>query len=641
MATIIDSSDDIQIYNDDKNFRVFAGPGAGKTYFVINNIKEIIKNSSKLKLDNNRRICCITYTNVAADEIRRRLGNFNSYVHVSTIHSFLHEFVIKDNQLQLKLLIKEICDIEVPKRVQFYPRQEGFGLLAKLELTQLLEKIRDYGVNIKVDEKTNKKIFEDAVLNIKSLENYDDKLKQIKLKQSDNFSNEALLKIKKAIWSLDGVLDFDEILYFSLLLIKNYRQIIYSIRYLFPYFLIDEYQDTVKIQNEIFHVMGQSSSVSIGVIGDAAQSIYGFADANYRDFLNFNLICKNFNTYVINNNRRSNQNIVHFLNHMRIDDANLQEQLCVTNEGKEKVHFLLCAKDPSMILPQLPEDTIVLCRRWTDAFIYINGLTSEQKQKVQQIHAFSTYAAGRNLFEDFENGKLKWVAQIKFIVDINKAIEAHDFSSILNECSKIFDINGIIKPNKNQVLKLKQLKSFVEKMKKLESQENYFDMIKYINLEAENCGLTILNTFEIMGEDDPLYEELYFYLNELKYNTLKKMVEEIFVKEGKYVTIHKTKGKEYNSVLVSLETAYYDNSQQIIQAMATPHIFVDEKNQNEWKWGEFQRIAYVAFSRAKNNLYIHVKNNMKAFAPVESALAKYMIENNINEKFYDIIDLNN
>ena len=73
----ITSQDDLKIYNDDNNFRIFAGPGAGKTHLVIENIKLIIKNSKKLKFNNQRKILCITYTNAAVDEIIRRFGSFS------------------------------------------------------------------------------------------------------------------------------------------------------------------------------------------------------------------------------------------------------------------------------------------------------------------------------------------------------------------------------------------------------------------------------------------------------------------------------------------------------------------------------------------------------------------------------------
>ena len=95
MVESITSDQLIKVYEDKFNFKVYAGPGAGKTYFLVQNIKDIIEHSKKLKNDPSRKILCITYTNAAVDEIKQRLGEYNKYVSVSTIHAFLYEYVKK------------------------------------------------------------------------------------------------------------------------------------------------------------------------------------------------------------------------------------------------------------------------------------------------------------------------------------------------------------------------------------------------------------------------------------------------------------------------------------------------------------------------------------------------------------------
>ena len=86
----IKSDDLIPIEN---NFKVCAGPGAGKTYWLINHIKNILCNSKRLQ--KNRKIACITYTNVAVKTINERLGSYSKQVEVSTIHSFLYFNLLK------------------------------------------------------------------------------------------------------------------------------------------------------------------------------------------------------------------------------------------------------------------------------------------------------------------------------------------------------------------------------------------------------------------------------------------------------------------------------------------------------------------------------------------------------------------
>jgi DNA helicase II / ATP-dependent DNA helicase PcrA len=77
----------------ESHFKVSAGPGAGKTYWLVNHIKNVLHNSDKLF--RTRKIACITYTNIAVETILYRLGTSAEQVEVSTIHSFLYKHLVK------------------------------------------------------------------------------------------------------------------------------------------------------------------------------------------------------------------------------------------------------------------------------------------------------------------------------------------------------------------------------------------------------------------------------------------------------------------------------------------------------------------------------------------------------------------
>ena len=90
----INSLPDVSELKDiDTNFRVFAGPGAGKTTWLIDHLRNILKTSCKLH--KTRKIACITYTNVAAEEVMNRLLCDKSRFDISTIHSFLYRNIVK------------------------------------------------------------------------------------------------------------------------------------------------------------------------------------------------------------------------------------------------------------------------------------------------------------------------------------------------------------------------------------------------------------------------------------------------------------------------------------------------------------------------------------------------------------------
>ena len=90
----INSLPDISELTDiDTNFRVFAGPGAGKTTWLIQHLINILKTSCRLH--KTRKIACITYTNVAAEEVLSKLKCDKCRLDISTIHSFLYRNIVK------------------------------------------------------------------------------------------------------------------------------------------------------------------------------------------------------------------------------------------------------------------------------------------------------------------------------------------------------------------------------------------------------------------------------------------------------------------------------------------------------------------------------------------------------------------
>ena len=80
---------------------ILAGAGSGKTYALIQTLRYLIENKGEELLKNKQKIICITYTNVAKNEIIKRI-EYNELVNVFTIHEFLWQS-IKQFQKQLKI----------------------------------------------------------------------------------------------------------------------------------------------------------------------------------------------------------------------------------------------------------------------------------------------------------------------------------------------------------------------------------------------------------------------------------------------------------------------------------------------------------------------------------------------------------
>ena len=280
----------------------------------------------------------------------------------------------------------------------------------------------------------------------------------------------------------------------------------------------------------------------------------------------------------------------------------------------------------------------VLCRRWADAFEYITNIENDQRILLKQIHDFYRYQVDTDLTKEFDVSKIDWIKNVKIVISIYKAINIGNFAGILNELSKIFDID-LLKLNKRTNGKeLKEIIKFIDMFKTFNSSDIYFDIINKINNFMDNTSLKIFEKLPIVYEGDEMYNyNFHPMLYNLNINTMLVMNDEVFTENSKYVTIHKTKGKEYDSVLVNLVPIYEEKKLGgILKVLENPIIF-DEKNDAAT---EFVRIAYVAFSRAKNNLYIHLKNTKKEIESMINNLNEYCFKNNINEKIYEIIDLN-
>lgn len=97
-------------------FLLEAGAGSGKTWTLIESLKYLLNKESKDFLSNNKRIVCITYTNVAKDEILERIDN-DPLVIGSTIHEFLWD-VIKNFQKELKQEVLLLNEQDVSKKIE-------------------------------------------------------------------------------------------------------------------------------------------------------------------------------------------------------------------------------------------------------------------------------------------------------------------------------------------------------------------------------------------------------------------------------------------------------------------------------------------------------------------------------------------
>lgn len=206
-----------------QSYVVEAGAGAGKTYALIQTLRHIIQVQGEVLQGKKQKIICITYTNVAKNEIIKRI-EYNDLVSVFTIHEFLWK-TIKPYQKQLKI---ELCKLNEQRLAIDVGKGKESKYLANLsERAQGIESV---------------------------------------------FYNDSSFRDFEK-----GELHHDDVIDLSKMVFENNKLISSIISQKYPYILIDEYQDssedttTLLVDYLLDRNIGQ---IVLGFYGDSHQKIY-------------------------------------------------------------------------------------------------------------------------------------------------------------------------------------------------------------------------------------------------------------------------------------------------------------------------------------------------------------------------------
>ena len=142
-----------------------------------------------------------------------------------------------------------------------------------------------------------------------------------------------------------GAMDFDDLLLKTNELLNIHPQVLAKYQDRFRYILVDEYQDTNHSQYLIVRALSDKFQ-NICVVGDDAQSIYGFRGANINNILNFQKDYQDVKLYRLEQNYRSTKNIVNAANSIISHNKNKIEKVVWTgNEEGSKIKVQRCITD--------------------------------------------------------------------------------------------------------------------------------------------------------------------------------------------------------------------------------------------------------------------------------------------------------
>lgn len=273
-------------------YNVSSGAGTGKTTVVAHRIANMIKN---LKIPSEQ-ILAITYTNTAADEMKKRIElicgkGVNS--HISTIHVFAKTIIdryLPDGQ-SLMWGVTDLCQkaLEVSTKLDRFNAMNVMRCIGEIEggrreLSDFTEEIQEYYKKYTSFLKKIKRISFDGALNI-----------------------------------LNELLDDEKILN--------------DVRNTYKYIVVDEFQDINRVQFEIIKKLTGEDG-NLFVVGDMNQSIYGFNGSELEIMANFTEHFPESEVIDVNENYRSGENIIEVANTLLENSEIKSEPL---NANKEKL----------------------------------------------------------------------------------------------------------------------------------------------------------------------------------------------------------------------------------------------------------------------------------------------------------------
>lgn len=658
--------------DDFKSFRFNAGAGAGKTYALIETLKYVSVNKIA-STKSPQKVACITYTNVAVNEIKSRLGN-SEIVHVSTIHERLWE-IIKRAQPQLLICHREKIVEVIDKIKQDLSASDKAKFFNDLDESQK-QCFIDFSRNTKnlfyQSKSLSAKSFGNAYKNNTEIDNPDFLDKCLKNVKNFQYVVGVLYKkerleecLKRIDTGKEKRVDYeskvnadrlyymkfshDTLLEYGLKLIETYPTLCRIIIDSYPYFFIDEYQDThINVVNFVrvlhYYAIKNNKDWMVGYFGDIAQSIYDdgvgkkIVDVHDR-LINVDKIF----------NRRSHQQIINVANKIRNDEIVQKPIFDERNSGSVK--FFYNSSDDKLDIAK----NFLL--EYRNDLIKENEKSSDHNDNVCKIHclvltnklmaSFNGFGDVYDLFSKstiyHENLNTQVLSQqleklhptvlsiyrfVKLYQDIQKSRVS--YYNIFGASSKNMAFSKaslvIRELENNKVITFKDwVELIINRLDNSDAKEELVKaLVNRVNYEqdkaAVNDGLKSIllkSIYTLMNDDseseDKAKEKVDSVLA-LPVTSLiswANFIDGIETDDFSYHTYHGAKGEEYKNVAIILEHSFgrmnkdkFKNYFKVLQESADgiDKLFSDSKKKEEHI--NTQNLLYVACSRAIKNLRV-------------------------------------
>ena len=318
----LNDSQKLPTIHKDGPVMVIAGAGSGKTRVLTYRIAYLME----MGVDPFS-ILALTFTNKAAREMKERIASIVGHseaksLWMGTFHSIF-----------ARILRTEAECLGYTSNFSIYDTQDSERLISsiikELKLDKDLYKYKS--IRNRISSLKNNLVTVKAYFNNPELIQFD------KESRKPMFGKIYQTYVERCFKA--SAMDFDDLLLKTNELLNKYPTVLAKYQQRFKYIHVDEYQDTNHSQYLIVKSLADKFE-NICVVGDDAQSIYGFRGANIENILSFQKDYPSASVYRLEQNYRSTQNIVNAANSVIKNNLNkLEKEVWTENEIGEKIEI--------------------------------------------------------------------------------------------------------------------------------------------------------------------------------------------------------------------------------------------------------------------------------------------------------------
>ncbi|MEM4271187.1 MAG: 3'-5' exonuclease [Candidatus Pacearchaeota archaeon] len=614
---------------------ILAGAGSGKTRVITHRIANLIYSHKVYPF----KICALTFTNKAAQEMKERimklLPNSGNMVMIKTFHS-----------LGLYILRKHSEKLGIQKNFTVYD--------SALQESLIKEIVKDLGLE--------GKYFKPSTIN-NYIQSAKDQFISPEEYGRDNLNDPYVSSVKDiyAIYEKRkqerNAFDFGDLIYCPVQLFTKFPEVLKSYHETWEYILVDEYQDTNHSQYLLTKLLvGEKKNLC--VVGDDDQSIYSWRGADIRNILEFEKDFPNTRVIKLEENYRSTQTIISSASELIKHNKGRKNKTLFTNNSLgEKIKIIECESEPeeASIIVELIQRSFQETKKYLQCAIFYrtNAQSRFFEEELRRKNIPYKIYGGFRFFDRMEiKDMLAYLSVLVNPNDTSSLIRIINFpprgigeatieklrTYSLEKNKPMYELlaqNNLGLRKQAQAALTELYTNFEDLKEKL--SKGYFpsqvakSLIVQMRIDEELSRKQDEESIDRLGNIEQLVESIQEYEENTENPSLAEYLGQVALLTSEedtkelqdYVTlmtVHNSKGLEFEEVfLVGMEQGTF------------PH-FMNLDNDEGLE--EERRLCYVAITRAKKKLFISYNKLTRRFGNIEPRIPSMFLDE-IPSKFVE------